>query len=61
MKRQEVRPAAGDQVRIEVSSVPAHAAMNIAQVVFEAIHRDFKDPAVQADYMRWKAEREATR
>ncbi len=61
MKRQAVRPTAGDQVRIEVGSIPAHAATNIAQVVFEAIHRDFEDPAVQADYKRWKAEREATR
>lgn len=61
MKRQAVRPTAGDQVCIEVGSIPAHAATNIAQVVFEAIHRDFEDPAVQADYKRWKAEREATR
>lgn len=59
MKRQAVRPAAGDQVRIEVSSVPAYAATNLAQVLFTVIHRDFEDPAVQADYQRWKAEREA--
>lgn len=61
MKRQAVRPAAEDRVHIEVGSIPAHAATNIAQVVFEAIHRDFEDPAIQADYMRWKAEREAKR
>lgn len=61
MKRQAVRPAAGDQVHIDVSSVPAYAATNLAQVLFTVIHRDFEDPAVQADYQRWKAEREAAR
>ena len=61
MKRQAVRPAAEDRVHIEVGSIPAHAATNIAQFVFEEIHRDFEDPAIQEDYMRWKAEREAKR
>lgn len=54
MKRQAVRPVAEDRVHIEVGSIPAHAATNIAQVVFEAIHRDFEDPAVRADYEEWK-------
>jgi len=59
MKRQAVQPAAGDQVRIEVSSIPAHAATNIAQVVFEAVHRAFEDPAIRADYEEWKKKRGA--
>lgn len=48
----------GTPVHINTSDIPAHVATNLAQAVFEAIHREYADPAVQEDYKLWKAERE---
>lgn len=44
-------------VHINTGDIPAHVATNLAQAVFEAIHREYEDPEVQADYQRWKEER----
>lgn len=43
--------------RIEPEKIPAHVGQNIAQVAFAGILRAYRDPAIQADYQRWKAER----
>lgn len=51
----------GTQVQIETSDIPAFVAVNLAQAAFEALHRAWENPAIQADYQRWKAERERSR
>jgi hypothetical protein len=51
----------GTTVHINTSDIPAHVATNLAQALFEAIHREYEDPAVQEDYRRWKAERQRHR
>lgn len=62
MRRMTTVPVdSGTQVHINTSDIPAHVATNLAQAVFEAIHREYADPEVQADYQRWKAERERSR
>lgn len=43
---------------IEPERVPRHVAENLAQVAFSGILRAYNDPAIRADYERWKAERE---
>lgn len=48
----------GTPVHINTSDIPAYVATNLAQAVFEAIHREYMTPEVQADYQRWKAQRE---
>lgn len=58
MKRLTTVPVdTGTPVHINTSDIPAHVATNLAQAVFEAIHREYADPKVQADYQRWKEER----
>lgn len=44
-------------VRINTSDIPAHVATNLAQAVFEAIHREYDRPEIQADFQKWKEER----
>lgn len=58
MKRMTTVPeSSGTPVQISTGDIPAHVATNLAQAVFEAIHREYMDPEVQADYLRWKEER----
>ena len=58
MKRLTTVPVnTGTPVQISTGDIPAHVATNLAQAVFEAIHREYMDPAIQADYQRWKEER----
>ncbi len=62
MKRMATVPVdSGTTVHINTSDIPAHVATNLAQALFEAIHREYEDPAVQEDYRRWKAERQRHR
>lgn len=62
MKRLKTVPeGSGTTVHINTSDIPAHVATNLAQALFEAIHREYEDPAVQEDYRRWKAERQRHR
>ena len=51
----------GTTVHINTSDIPAHVATNLAQALFEAIRREYEDPAIQEDYRRWKAERQRQR
>lgn len=46
-------------VRIDTARIPNHVAQNIAQVALRGIQEAYADPAVQADFRRWKAAREA--
>lgn len=58
MKRLTTVPVdTGTPVHINTSDIPAHVATNLAQAVFEAIHRVYADPEVQADYLRWIEDR----
>lgn len=60
MKRLKTVPeGSGTTVHINTSDIPAHVATNLAQALFEAIHREYDDPEVRADFERWKAERQA--
>lgn len=60
MKRLATVPeGSGTTVHINTSDIPAHVATNLAQALFEAIHREYDDPEVRADFERWKAERRA--
>ena len=60
MKRLKTVPeGSGTTVHINTSDIPAHIATNLAQALFEALHRDYDDPEVRADFERWKAERQA--
>lgn len=51
--------APGTTVQFETGDIPAYVRRNVAQIVFAEVHRYFEDPAVKADYERWKAERYA--
>ncbi len=54
-----VPESSGTTVHINTSDIPAHVATNLAQALFEAIHREYDDPEVRADFERWEAERQA--
>lgn len=51
----------GTSVRIKTSNIPAFVAGNLAQSAFEAIHRAWENPEIQADYQHWKANRQQCR
>ncbi len=46
-------------VHIDTARIPRHVALNIGQTALTAIQRDYADPAIRADYERWKQERAA--
>lgn len=48
-------------VHIDTAQIPAHVAMNLAQVVLMDIQTAYANPIIQADYQRWKAARAAAR
>lgn len=61
MKQMATVPVdSGTPVKIKTSDIPAYVAMNLAQAAFNALHRAWEDPAIQADYRRWLAERRKT-
>lgn len=47
----------GTPVQINTSDIPAFVAVNLAQAAFEALHRAWENPAIQADYQRWKEQK----
>lgn len=57
-KKMAVPVDSGTQVQIKTSDIPAFVAVNLAQAAFEALHRAWENPEIQADYQRWKAERQ---
>ena len=60
MKGQLKAVLVSNTVHIDTARIPRHVGHNLAQVALRAIQRDFQDPAIQADYQRWKQERAAT-
>lgn len=49
----------GTPVHIDTGEIPGTVATNLAQSLFEAIHRAYLNPAIQAEYQQWKAEQAA--
>lgn len=49
----------GTPVHINTADIPAFVAVNLAQAAFEALHRAWEDPVIQADFQQWKKERAA--
>lgn len=45
---------------VDFAAIPSHQTDAMCRTVIGAIARLFEDPAVQADYQKWKKEREAT-
>ena len=41
---------------LDTSKISGGERLNIGQLIFDAVQHDFQNPAVQADYERWKAE-----
>lgn len=56
MKELHITAATGG---VNPKEVPSHVKENIAQVAFGGILQAWNDPAIRADYERWKAERKA--
>ncbi len=42
-----VPESSGSPVRIRTGDIPAHVAVNLAQTLFEVLHREFEDPEVR--------------
>lgn len=57
-KKMAVPVDSGAPVQINTGDIPAFVAVNLAQAAFEALHRAWENPEIQADYQRWKAERQ---
>ena len=45
--------------KIDVSRIPEHVRMRLAEVVYKAVLRDIQKPEFREDYERWKAEQQA--
>lgn len=58
MKAVPVNP--GTRIEIHTADIPAHVGTDLAQSAFEAIRKVYADPSIQAEYRKWRAEREAT-
>lgn len=46
-------------VHIDTARIPRHVGQNIAQIALRAIRRDYANPAIYEDFLRWKQERAA--
>ena len=57
MRAVPVNPGTG--IKIRTADIPAHVGTDLAQSAFEAIRKAYADPAIQAEYKRWKTERAA--
>lgn len=56
MREAKVTSATGN---VRPANVPGYVSENIAQVAFSSILKAWNDPAIRADYERWRAERKA--
>ena len=59
MKGQLRTVLVSNTVHIDTARIPRHVGQNLAQVALRAIQRDYQDPAIQADFQKWKQERAA--
>lgn len=58
MKRQLKAVLVSNTVHIDTTQIPEYIRQNIAQAALRAIQRDYADPEIYADYLRWKKEQE---
>ena len=49
----------GDAPKIDFNQLPEHEKDQLCRTVIRAAKNAFKDPAVQEDYEKWKADRAA--
>lgn len=57
MKNLKAEPVGGEIPRLNVRAVPQYERKNLAQIVFEAVQREFQRPEVREEFEHWKAER----
>lgn len=48
---------ATQDIRVDFDSIPAHETDTMARILIKAIAKAFENPAVQADFERWKKEK----
>ena len=52
-------PTTGTMPRLDPKTIPKAEQAHIGQLVFDAILREFQNPVIRAEYVRWKADRAA--
>ncbi len=52
-------PTTGTMPRLDTKKIPKAERVNIGQLVFDAVQREFQNPEIRAEYERWKANRAA--
>jgi hypothetical protein len=53
----EVASREPSAVKVDLGSLPDHQSDTLARVLLHSVTRAFKDPAVAAEYERWRVER----
>lgn len=53
-----VKSRTPEAVAVEVDALPAHTSDTMCRILIGCVDRIFQDPAVKADYERWKEERQ---
>jgi len=57
MKRRRAELTGCGIPALDVRTIPQYERQNVAQIVFDAVQREFQRPEVREDYERWKEER----
>ena len=57
MKRRRAELTGCGIPTLDVRTIPQYERQNVAQIVFDAVQREFQRPEVREDYERWKEER----
>lgn len=57
MKRRRAELTGCGIPTLDVRMIPQYERQNVAQIVFDAVQREFQRPEVREDYERWKEER----
>jgi hypothetical protein len=50
-----------ERVEIDLNSLPAHASDTLCRVLIRSVNEYFKRPGVDAEFKRWKKERQKQR
>lgn len=46
-------PTTGTMPRLDTKKIPKAERVNIGQLVFDAVQREFQNPEIRAEYERW--------
>lgn len=57
MKRRRAELTGCGIPALDVRTIPQYERQNVAQIVFDAVQREFQRPEVREDYERWKEEK----